>query len=310
MMRGLDGACEKPKIGVYFSGGGMNGAYAAGVMQAIQEISVENRAVATMGVSAGAPNAAYFAADQVLEAQDFWRQLAVDEQIIVDSPESAKEIDLDTVTMMAHENSKLSQCQKMVASKVNIDRILEILKHVAPLNVLKLTRAKMKLLLVASDLAEKKPYYLDKDELGEEVPEAIRASLAVPHFYDRVIKIAGRELIDGDVAASTFQNVQRLVKEGVQKVVAIMNEDPGIFGAIYSKAKTTGNKPILQAIKNRLRFNAELGEQVDGAQIVCVKSAKNLPTALLNSDLSAINEAIEMGYSEAMSNKDLLALWT
>jgi NTE family protein len=172
-------AARRPRTAFVFAGGGSLGAVQVGMLQALTERGECPDFV--VGASAGAINAAYFAAHPDRRGADaldaLWRGLKR----------------RDVMPMRLRDILRVAMRRDHLADPGGLRRLLE--RH---LPYRRLEEASIPLHAVATDLASGRETLLSKGS----VIDAVMASAAIPGVFPPV-RIDGRELIDGGVANNT-----------------------------------------------------------------------------------------------------------
>lgn len=158
-------------------GGGSRAAYSAGVLHALARAKV--RAEAVVGSSSGSMNAAFFAAGQTDMLCHLWRDVVPFEGYI----------------------SYRRLLTPWGPPGLDIDRMIEEIVHKRVLNVPRAVAGDPDLYVVSTEIVGDRGVARvvrpDEQNLGE----WLRASHAIPVGYNRVVRIDGRDYVDGGVAA-------------------------------------------------------------------------------------------------------------
>ena len=213
-----DAPTKRPKIGIAFAGGGARGGAHVGVLKVLEELKVPVDYVA--GTSIGSIVAALYASgmapeemEKVLATTD-WDDALRDEQSRQDQPYRQKQDDslyLVKVELGFYKGSLVLPQGVVAGQKLNY--LLRRLTLSAQ-NVRDFDRLPIPFRCVATDIVSGGKVVLGKGDLAR----AIRASMAIPGFFDPVI-IDGRLLTDGGTADNLPIDVVR--EMGADVVIAI-----------------------------------------------------------------------------------------
>lgn len=155
-------------------GGGLRGAFVAGVMGELTRLGVP-RFDDVVAVSSSAPTAAYYATDQVASALEIWREYTHSSQLV--APRN------------------LLRGRPLL----DLDRLVNVFRRVVPLSAAALATSPTRLWIGVTDCATGAARY--PRAAPESVFDLLRASMALPIAYGRVVRLADGHAIDGGVAA-------------------------------------------------------------------------------------------------------------
>lgn len=215
------------RLGLVVEGGGMRGVISAGVLVALESLKLNNAFDAVYGTSAGALNSAYFLARQAaFGCSIYYRQAATSRFI---NP---------------------LRLWKMV----DIDYLFdEVIGKERPLDTQAVLRSRSKFVVAATDGKTGAIVVWDTRKVDAPLLTQLKASSALPVFYNKQITVAGRELVDGGLS-SPFPVVEA-IDDGCTDLLVVMtrpfdhrSEAPGaVTRELYDLLFAHGNRGLLAA---------------------------------------------------------------
>jgi len=176
-MRGTLPVVPSPPVKLVLEGGGSRAAYAAGVLGPLAEAGL--RCEAVVGSSTGAVNAAYFAAGQMDVVTRIWREVIPDGFISYRrllTPGGRPGLDVDRM----------------------IDEVLQ--RGWSKLDVEAAIADSPALYAVATEVPSGAPVVARPT--AADIFDWLRAAVALPVGYNRLVRLGERDLVDGGVASS------------------------------------------------------------------------------------------------------------
>lgn len=270
---------KKEKTALIVSGGGMRCSYSAGAMYALAKKYKTKNFDIIMGGSGSTGILSYSISGQLNMLRNIFFDLLCSKNV-VDDLRLKKIIDIDYI-------------------------IDEIFKKQAKLNE-KLIASSKTLYLIASTNYKtgKVEYFSDFKKLN--IFEAMRASMAMPVAFNRVIKFNGAEYCDSPNSSHVELHILKAIELGATKILFIDNLESeyldeigfDIWLALRSK----------KFIKNYLserkkRKNMVVPNNVD---IFHLKPKLKLRIGLLQNDKELLQKTFNQGYSETLEDKDLM----
>jgi predicted patatin/cPLA2 family phospholipase len=161
------------KISVVVQGGGMAGVYSMAALDALANSELAKDVEYIVGSSAGAINASYFVSKRTKEAVDFYINYLSNKNFI-----------------NLHRFNKI----------VDIDFMVDTLKLENPLNIELLRTSNIKLDVALTEEKTANPELFTYDG-SVDIYELIRATAALPFFYNRFVSIEGELYCDGGIAS-------------------------------------------------------------------------------------------------------------
>jgi predicted patatin/cPLA2 family phospholipase len=259
-------------------GGGARAAYSAGVVHALAEAGVRPKAV--IGCSSGSINAAFFASGQTATACDLWANYVPGKHFI----------------------SWRRQLTPFGGPGLAVDDMLDrVMIGQSLFDPIAATRGDPALYIAATDV---------KTGLGvlarprhDDVVDWLRASLALPVGYNRIVTIGDRGFIDGGVAMpvpfdepiATECNGPTVVvltrKMNTLKAAPKLWEKAFIHAIVPRAARlaTLRQHELHNAVMNRLRLAVERKE------VLLVNPPDELPLSRFTRDAGRIRAGIALG---------------
>jgi predicted patatin/cPLA2 family phospholipase len=159
-------------------GGGLRGAFGAGVLEALLGGGFEQPAAFddVIAVSSGAPTAAYAIAGQIADGVRIWEQYTSGDQLI--SPRNLLR----------------------GAPLMDIDRLVGVFERVVPLAADRLGSARTRLWIGVTDCRNGEGALVRATPSN--VFSLLRATMALPVAYGKVVRVGGVPYVDGGVAAA------------------------------------------------------------------------------------------------------------
>lgn len=172
-----DPSHERISATILCDSGVMWGAFGGGVVTGLEECGLTNVFDYAVGVSAGAPNLAYFLARQTRLGTAIYYEDLVDNQFI-NFTRIKKVVDLD----LLEEVFRGERGHK----KLDVDAVKS---------------SRTKLLIAVTNSQNGQREFIDTQDPKVDVVSAIKASCAIPIVYNRSVEINGVEYSDGNSAA-------------------------------------------------------------------------------------------------------------
>jgi predicted patatin/cPLA2 family phospholipase len=259
-------------------GGGARAAYSAGVVHALAQAGV--RAKAVIGCSSGSINAAFYASGQTETLVDLWSNYVPGTHFI----------------------SWRRQLTPFGGPGLAVDDMLDrVMIGQSLFDPIAATVGEPELYVAATDVVTGNGV-LAKPDAGN-VVEWLRASLALPVGYNRVVTIAGRGFIDGGVAMPVpFDEPLEPPCDGPTVVVltrkmSTLKAAPKLWEKAFiwaivprvARAATLRQHELHNAVMRRLRVAVERKE------VLLVNPPDEMPLTRFTRDASSIRAGIELG---------------
>jgi predicted patatin/cPLA2 family phospholipase len=259
-------------------GGGARAAYSAGVVHALAEAGV--RAKAVLGCSSGSINAAFYASGQTATLLELWGNYVPGKHFI----------------------SWRRQLTPFGGPGLAVDDMLDRVMMAGSLfDPVAATRGEPALYVAATDVVTGAGVLAKPD--ASNVIEWLRASLALPVGYNRVVTIGGRGFIDGGVAMPVpFDEPLESPCDGPTVVVltrkmTTLKAAPKLWERAFiwaivpraARAATLRQHELHNAVMQRLRVAVERKE------VMLVNPPEQMPLSRFTRDAATIRAGIELG---------------
>ncbi|PKM51036.1 MAG: patatin family protein [Firmicutes bacterium HGW-Firmicutes-7] len=278
----------KKESSLILEGGGMRGAYTAGVMQFFLEKELELPYV--IGVSAGICQAMSYVSKQHGRNKQVTIEMAVDPRYI-----RYKGI-LDGTGLF------------------NMDFIFDqIPNEIVKYDYEAFRKSSQKLVAVATDCKTGRPVYLDCHDStsNDELNMMVRASSSLPLFAP-VVKLRDMELLDGGISDSI--PIEKAISDGNEKNIVVLTrcygyrKKPSRGLILYKVLLGSGCKGAIEALKNRYKnYNKALDDldkyRNDGLAYVIAPS-RDLNIKRAEKDIEKLEQLYELGYHDAEQQYD------
>jgi predicted patatin/cPLA2 family phospholipase len=269
-------------------GGGVRSAYSAGICKALVDRGV--RCEAVVGSSSGSVNAAFFAAGQTDALVELWTDYVPDGFI-----------------------SWRRQLNPFAGPGLGVDIMLDdVIVKEGKLDLEAATAGDPALFVTATDVDGCKPTIARPSR--ETLIEWLRASLAIPAAYNRVVQIDGHGYIDGGVATP------------VPFDIAELDAFEGPTVVVLTRKMTTKKRPMnwyerafLHTIVPRRARSAtvqqhtlhnatmqRLGKAMERGEVIVSNPPDEMPIARLTRDRATILDGVKLGLLEGARLAELL----
>lgn len=259
-------------------GGGVRAAYSAGVVHALAEAGLRTDAV--LGCSSGSINAAFYASGQTATVCELWGHYVPGDRFI----------------------SWRRQLTPWGGPGLGIDEMLDgVMLGQSLFDPLAATRGSPDLYVAATDVTSGQGVLVRPD--ASNVIEWLRASLAIPVGYNRIVRIGGRGYIDGGVAMPVPFDVPIPTPCAGPTVVVLTRKmatakappswwERGFIHLIVpraARAATLSQHLLHNAVMTRLR------RAVEQEQVILVDPPDEMPLSRITRDAGRIRAGIALG---------------
>lgn len=260
------------KIALVMSEGGVRCAYSVGAILALVEKYNLTQPDFVIGASGSTGTLAYFTAGQYESIKNIWENLLCTKNFI-----------------------SLARFWRIMDIDYLIDQIF---KKQDPLNINAIKSSSVGLYIMLTDSETGESKYFAQTDI--DIFEALRASNAMPVFFNKSVIINGRPFIDGALSFHLEDGIKLAKDLGAEKIIAINNKNESLKGilsywiyAIFQKTK------IRQAmLKNRPKFEHD-------KSVFLLNGCKKIPIGTLDNDQKRIKETIKLGYEDVANNQNL-----
>lgn len=267
------------KIAIVGYEGGISCAYFVGVILALVEKFNLTDPYLVIGSSGSTGTLAYYVAGQYKSIRNIWENLIPSKKFV-----------------------SLWRLKKIMDIDYLID---DIFKKQDVLDVRKIELSKIKFFISTTDIETGEFKYFNNQE-GVDIFEVLRASNAAPFVYNKSVKINNNEYIDGAIGTSLRVNIEKAKQEGADVIIAVDNSNRSIITDIilefYSLFRS---KLFRQRLKSYFK---EIKYQNNNKQVLIIKPSVKLPTGIVDNNRNHIIKTIQIGYNDAVNNKELKEL--
>lgn len=268
-----------PSRVLFVEGGGLRGAFGAGVLESLLGAGFD-AFDDVIAVSSGAPTAAYAVAGQIEDGVRIWEQYTSGDQLI-----SARNL-LRGVPLM------------------DIDRLVRVFERVVPLAAERLATARARLWIGVTDCRTGEGALVRATP--DNVFSLLRATMALPVAYGKIVDVAGVPYVDGGVAdAVPIGRITSLHRALAQRPLAILTQPRGYRRAsgrasALFMASTYPRWPALgRALLDRSRNANRALDQVDHLEsagaLAVIRPARPLSATRLSTRRADIVTSIDAG---------------
>lgn len=259
------------------AGGGMRGAYTAGVVEALAEMG--ERFDAVYGTSSGGATAAWFAAGQLEDFRDSWRY--------------AKDPEIMNFTRWVTRRGPL----------LDLDRLIY---HVYPnelgFDEVRVRKTNFPVVITTSHVETARTHFFDLRKIP--VLRGLRATSALPLASEGTVEVEGEHYLDGGL--TTPLPLCKAIKDGHREIVVVLNK-PGeerraeplpfswYFGRQFPALACAGRNHHL-IINDGIQLARSPPE---GVEVTLVRPQRDHGLTRFTRDLGRIQLAIEQGREEA-----------
>lgn len=268
----------KPKTAIIASGGGTACSYGAGAMLALIEKYKFTEPDIIIGGSGSVGACSYYVAKQYAQFKNIWLNLICTKKFIN---------------------------HKRLWKIIDIDYVIDtIFKKQDPLDAYKVYSSKINYLIPATNHDTGNIEYFSNRK-KDDIFEAMRASMALPIVYNKVVKINNKNYCDTYNSSCIQLNMLKAISLGAKKLIVIDNEvlnhlDEFGFDAWIKLQTEDFQKNYSKNLKRRIKIKIP-----KNIKAVFLKPKKELKIGALNNDKVILRKTFNQGYSETLNNKDL-----
>jgi predicted patatin/cPLA2 family phospholipase len=260
------------------SGGGMRCAYSAGAVYALAKKYKIHDFHIVIGGSGCTGTLSYYMSEQYESIKNIWKNLLCTKRFI-DMFRISKIIDVDYL----------------------IDNIF---KKQDVLNELKIYSSKTLYLISSTNYKTGKvEYFSNRDKIN--VFDAMRASMAMPVIYGKIINLKGKEYCDTPNSNSVETNIKRAIELGANKILVIDNGNLDYPTKLGFKLWLLSRK-----INFRKNYYNELKKIKNiilpkYVRLFYLKPNKKFGMGLLDNKKGRLTKIFDIGYNETFHNQKL-----
>lgn len=270
---------------LFVEGGGLRGAFGAGVLESLLDAGFDGFDD-VIAVSSGAPTAAYAVAGQIADGVRIWEQYTSGDQLI--SPKNL----LRGVPLM------------------DIDRLVGVFERVVPLAAHRLASARARLWIGVTDCRTGRGALVRATP--ENVFSLLRATMALPVAYGKIVDVGGVPYVDGGVADAV--PIARILElQGLSasrpRPLAILTQPRGyrrtsggasalLMASTYPRWPALG-RALLDRSRNANRALERVDELESSGAIAVIRPARPLTAKRLSTRRADIVTSIDAGRAAA-----------
>lgn len=278
------------RVAVVVGGGGMRGAYPAGMLAALDTIGLREAVDEIYGASSGSFLAASFAAGHAAgAAAAFPEDLA-----------SRAFVDL----------RRLPTRRPVLSLDHLVDHVLEVTK---PIPWPALLESPVPVRIVATAVDDLRPRVLGGLTDPDSWRRGLRASAAIPLFAGPAVEHAGRRWIDGSIGEPLA--LARAVRGGATHVLVLLSRPsadlrPGVDDRLswWARALDRTTPGLGTLAQGTRRYGADLALVTDpahparrGAKLAAIEPWRGTGTGALTVDPGPVGEAVRVGRESALA---------
>ncbi len=280
------------KAGLVLEGGGMRGAYTAGLLAAFMDEGITFPYV--IGVSAGANNGANFIARQ----KDRGKKVFVD--YVVDK--------------------RFSGLKNIIKEKTyfGMDFLFDVLPNkLAPFDYKTFHNSSTVFKVGVTDCKTGKPIYLRHHDFDPHIfmEKVLRASSSLP-LISKPVDIDGRKYLDGGISDPI--PIEKSVQDGNRYNVVVLTRNAG-YRKEASKVNMLVKRSIskypnlLETLKQRHNTYNETLDKIDTLQgegdVYVFRPKKEIIVDRLERDIDKLDDLYKQGYNETMEEMEKFKMW-
>jgi predicted patatin/cPLA2 family phospholipase len=278
------------KIGIVCEGGGMRGAFTAGVLDSFMQAKFQPYEI--VGVSAGASNATLFLAAQNGRAH--------------------------RVNVAYVRDPRYASWRSFIrtGSYFGMDFIFDVIPNqIDPFDMEAFFQSPVRFYCGTTDIVTGKPVFFSKDQMGLKFLP-LRASCALP-FLSPIVNVADRQCLDGGIVDPIPYD--EALKHGCDKIIIILTRPRG-----YHKKEDNASKrlsamryskypKLVEAMERRARlYNHKLAkvEELEAQGIAYVIAPpKSLPVDRLSKDYEKLSATFKIGVECGTEALETITTW-
>lgn len=263
------------KLAFIATGGGTSCAYSAGVAWALEEMGIKPDILIGSSGSAGTLsyaicNRAKYAANQL------WIEETTADALV----------------------------KKGIRPYFDVDFLVNGMRDKFPFNT-KFDQLPAELYLATTQKDNGKLNYFSSRDPNLNWYEVIRASMAIPFFYNKTININGIEYIDGDLSADVQDHISLAKEKGADTIICCETNRQIPIDLIPYLGLALFNKFIRRAFKNYLKKKLTHFKLPTDVKIIHIFPKIKLTTKTLNNSKEAVRATVEAGYRDTKENLNL-----
>lgn len=273
-------APTSPRRTLLLEGGGLRGAFTAGVVAELARVGA-GRFTDIIAVSSGAPTGAYLAMDQMAECVDVWTNYTHGAQLIA--------------------LRNLARGRRLL----DVQRLVGVFQRHVPMNVAQLDTSHARLFIAVTDCRDGSLTLTRAN--AQNVFPLLRATMALPIANGEVIDVDGVPCIDGGVVDPV--PLERALDLGADETVVVLTQPRGYRRrpeqalSLFASLTYPRFPAVRAAFRDRsLRANlllARIDALEDAGRLTVIRPSAPLPASRLSRRQDAIVRTLALGRSAA-----------
>nr|WP_074598251.1 patatin family protein [Sediminibacillus halophilus] len=278
-------------VGLVLEGGGMRGAYTAGVLDAFHDSGITFPFVT--GASAGACNATSYVAGQ--RGRNY--------KVLVEYGSHPEYISLKRAVMKKE--------------LFGMDFIFDVLPNqLVPFDFASFFNSNIRFVVSTTDIDTGEPVYHDTFRSNQELLTIIRASSSLP-FVAPSISVDGRNLMDGGIVDPI--PLQPSIDAGNRKHVVVLTRNKDYMKkpmrlAWLLKRSLKSHPALVSAMQNRHRRYNDMVKRLErmerNNQVFIIRPKQPLEVGRIERNRSKLDALYQQGYQEAKQQKEAVVHFT
>ncbi|WP_312860266.1 patatin-like phospholipase family protein, partial [Pseudonocardia bannensis] len=286
-----DARSDPYRIALVVAGGGMRGAYAGGMVRALEEAGLSDTFDVVYGSSAGA-----FVGTAL---------------VLGHGNDAARIFSEDMACKEFIDPRRLGTRRPMVSLDHLFDEILTVSK---PTSWSSLQTSPVPLHVVVTDADDMQPYVMTELDSAQEWKLAMRATATIPWLAGPPVELRGRRWIDGSVGDPL--PVLRALRDGATHVLALLTRtvpelrrsDPGEKAPLWARSLDVvvpGLGAMTQDVRRHADSLALLSDAAHpdrgGAHLLAITPARTSGVRGLTIDVDRVERAADLGHEAAVA---------
>lgn len=275
------------KTGLILEGGGMRGSYTAGVLDAFLDMGIHMRDI--IGVSAGAANAISYISGQR------GRNLTIYNTCV---------------------NTKYLSLRNFLTTGSFFGMkyvFYEVTRNIVPFDYAAFKASDQKLTIVATNVADGKPFYHQLHDLNDDADMKYLCATAAIPMASTIVKVDGHRLMDG--GASDSVPIEYSLRTGNTKNIIVLTRNEGFRHhrskmSWFAYVRYPFSRAFAHTVANRhIYYNksVELAEQQEReGNAFIIRPTKPIIAGRMEKDPEKLSAQYQVGYDDAIAKREAL----
>lgn len=275
------------KTGLILEGGGMRGSYTAGVLDAFLSMGIQMEDI--IGVSAGAANAISYVSGQYGRNLDIYNTC----------------INRKYLSLWNFLTTGSFFGMKYV--------FYEVTRNIIPFDYGAFRHSRKKLTIVATNVADGKPFYRQLHDLNDEADMKYLCATAAIPMASTIVHVDGHKLMDG--GASDSVPIAYSLSRGNRKNVIVLTRNAGFRHhkskmGWYAYVRYPAHRAFAHTVVNRYQYYNEsirLAEREEkNGNALIIRPTQPIIAGRMEKDPQKLSAQYQVGYQDAMAQKERL----